>query len=139
MAAANMTQAALQAGENVQLVANTGGVLGLKTQLDLWIAALRGVVVPPGVPPLDPELATHRTILNWIPAGRQLSAELAALLTNSFYVSFPADPSRAQGAATMVTVFVYQSCEAVAEAVIGARITLAQANAIRSQYNVIFP
>jgi hypothetical protein len=131
MAATSMTQAALQAGENVQLVANTGGVLSLKTQLDLWIPALKLG--------LNPELATHRTILNWIPVGRQLSAELAALLTNSFYILTPSDPMRAQGAAAMVTLFVYQSCEAVSEAQSAGRITLAQANAIRSQYNVIWP
>lgn len=125
MAAANMTQAAAQAGENVQLVCNTGGAASLKTQLDLWIAALKGTTAQP----LNPELGTNRTVMNWIPRGRQISAEIDVTLTNI----------QSQGIADLVTMFVYQSCEAVAEAQISGRITLAQAVAILAVYNGTWP
>jgi hypothetical protein len=121
MPAANMTQAALQAGENVQLVANTGGAASLKTQLDLWIPVLKLG--------LDPENPAHRTVMNWIPRGRQISAEIDTTLV----------AIQSQGVADLVTMFVYQSCEAVAEAALSGRISGAQSTAILAQYNVIFP
>jgi hypothetical protein len=121
MPAANMTQAAAQAGENVQLVMNTGGAALLKTRLDSWNVALRGN--------LNPDLATHRTVLNWIPRGQQIAAGIDTTLT----------AIQAQGVADLVTMFVYQSCEAVAEASISGRITVAQSAAILASYNVLWP
>ena len=121
MAAANMTQAALQAAENVQLVANTGGATLLQTSLDSWISAL--------TTGLDPSSIAHRTVLNWIPRGRELSA---SIVPNAVV-------AKSQGVAAQVALYVYRSCEAVAEAQSAGRITLAQANAIRAQYNLIFP
>lgn len=125
MAALNLTQAAAQAGENVQLVSNTGGAALLKTRLEAWIVALKG---PPAAP-LDPDLATNRTVLNWIPRGRQIAAEIDTTLT----------AIQSQGVADLVTMFVYQSCEAAAEANLSGRITPAQAVAILAAYNIAFP
>ncbi len=125
MPAANMTQAAAQAGENVQLVCNTGGAASLKTQLDLWINALKGTTAQP----LNPDLPNNRTVMNWIPRGRQISAEIDVTLTNI----------QSQGVADLVTMFVYQSCEAVAEAALSGRITSAQTTAILAVYNAVWP
>lgn len=125
MPAANMTQAALQAGENVQLVMNTGGAALLKTRLDLWINALKGAPAQP----LDPNLATNRTVMNWIPRGLEISMGIDTTLTDI----------QSQGVADEIAFYVYRSCEAVAEANLSGRITPAQAAAILAVYNAIFP
>jgi hypothetical protein len=112
-----MTEAAALAARNVQFVANTGGASLIKTKLEAWIPGL--------ALGLDPESPAHRTIMNWIPRGLEISAGIDTSLATI----------QSQGVADAVSVYVYQSAEAVAEAQIQGRITLAQANAIRAIYN----
>lgn len=126
MPAATMRIAGFEAGFNVQQISNSGGAASLKTQLDLWIAALRA---PAAATPLDANNIANRTVLNWIPRGSELSASIDTALAAAF----------SQGVADQVANYVALTCEAVAEAQDSGRITTAQETAIRTSYNTIWP
>ena len=115
--ALTLKQAAAHASFNVQDIFQ--GVLNLRTQLDLWIAAIAAAVP-------DSSGINARTVTNWVPPGSVLAQSVPT-----------AKLAQTQADANNVSLYVYRVCTAAEGASAAGRITGPQASALLASYNAI--
>lgn len=87
----------------------------LATALDLWLDAIQAAI------PLVGD-AGGRTVLNWVPIGRELHASVTESLIS----------------AALVGTFLYRTCRAIEKAQDESRITTAQETSLLASWNAIW-
>ena len=117
--AADFAEAAAFASRLVQAIFQNGGE-SLKTQLDLWLAAIPQALS-------NPENIGQRTVYNFVPIGRELSEAIPTI-----------EASQTQVNANDLTIFLWQCATGIQGAFDGSRISLAQYSALLVSWNGIW-